>query len=393
MRGGLGMYICCGMILFVCRAGAAAPFIPAHDHHILEQLPRSADIKEQRALRQLRDAALQQPQDLARATELAQRYIMQARRQGDPRFLGYAQGVLTPWWNIREPPTTVLLLRATIAQSLHDFTNALRDLDHVLRRVPGHAQARLTRATIYQVQGEYTRAKNDCLDLYGYSQELIWATCLAETLALTGQADQAQSLLQQVLKTNYQSNLSAWAWTIAAEIAVRRGDQEAAERLFKRALAITPEDNYLEGAYADFLLDSNKPQTVIARLTQRTRSDSLLLRLVLAEQRVNAPTYAQHRAELAQRYAATRSRGDVTHQREEARFMLHVERNPQAALLLAQRNWAVQREPWDTRILLEAAHATGNAAAARPVIEWIKKNRFEDHRITPLTSFPALLRQ
>ena len=43
-------------------------------------------------------------------------------------------------------------------------------------------------------------------------------------------------------------------------------------------------------------------------------------------------------------------------------FALHLEHDPQSALDLAQRNWQLQRAPWDARVLLEAALAANGLA-------------------------------
>jgi len=66
------------------------------------------------------------------------------------------------------------------------------------------------------------------------------------------------------------------------------------------------------------------------------------------------------------------------HRREEARFRLTLENDADAALGLARDNWAVQREPADLRILIEAARATRNADALKIAADWIAANRLED---------------
>ncbi|MDQ2694168.1 MAG: hypothetical protein M3Z21_02095, partial [Pseudomonadota bacterium] len=70
--------------------------------------------------------------------------------------------------------------------------------------------------------------------------------------------------------------------------------------------------------------------------------------------------------------------------RDQARAALHLLRRPDEALDLALRNWAVQREPWDARLVLEAALAAGNPAAAGPVLEWLKETGLEDARLAAL---------
>ena len=49
-----------------------------------------------------------------------------------------------------------------------------------------------------------------------------------------------------------------------------------------------------------------------------------------------------------------------------------------AALALAQKNWEVQKEPADMRVLLEAAIKAGDKAAAAPVVDWVTKHAMED---------------
>jgi hypothetical protein len=83
----------------------------------------------------------QAPGDLSRATTLAAAHVRIARQEGDPRYLGYAQAALAPWWSDPNAPTSVLVLRATIRQSLHDFDAAVVDLGTALQREPRNAQA------------------------------------------------------------------------------------------------------------------------------------------------------------------------------------------------------------------------------------------------------------
>ncbi len=113
-------------------------------------------------LKSLQIAAAQAPNDLGRATALASAYIQASRVDGDPRFLGYAQAALAPWWQVPQAPSSVLMLRATILQSMHQFEPAFADLDRISQREPKNAQALLTRATLRTVQGRYAPACADC---------------------------------------------------------------------------------------------------------------------------------------------------------------------------------------------------------------------------------------
>jgi NAD(P)H-dependent FMN reductase len=87
---------------------------------------------------------------------------------------------------------------------------------------------------------------------------------------------------------------------------------------------------------------------------------------------------------LTDRFAAARARGDTTHRSEEARFELRLRNDAATALRLAQENYAVQREPRDARVLLEAAVAAKNPGAAKAALDWLQHSGFEDARTRAL---------
>lgn len=368
--------------LFHCAG--AAPYIPANGGQVLERLPASLD-RLQRELGRLRTELAANPTDLGRAAQLARRYIEQARRDGDPRFLGYAQAALKPWWGLPRAtaPAEVLVLRATLAQSTHDFSAALADLDEALRREPANAQAWLTRATIEQVVGRYEAARRSCARLFGRTPDLVLQTCLASIGSVSGEARASYEKLKRMLEARRDAPapLRAWSGTLLAEMAERLGEHGAADAHFREALRADPEDSYLLAAYADFLLDRGRPQDVLRLLEGRTAADALLLRHAIALQALGSPRAAQQVAALRARFEAARRRGDTVHRREEARFALALDGNPGEAVRLAKLNWAVQKEPADLRILAQAAAASSDADAGRLVRDWLRHSRIEDRRL------------
>jgi hypothetical protein len=72
--------------------------------------------------------------------------------------------------------------------------------------------------------------------------------------------------------------------------------------------------------------------------------------------------------------ALSRARGDRVHQREEARLLLALGKEPARALSLAREGFAAQREPWDARVLLLAALAARELGAAQPVLAFLREN-------------------
>lgn len=364
---------------------SSEPYSPADDAQVLERLSFKASDPVAREFEALRNDLRRNPRHLESAVKLATRFIEQGRSEGDPRFLGQAQAILAPWWNEPTPPPATLLLRATIRQHAHEFNEALADLDQILSVQPTNAQAWLTKASILQVQARYDEARRACQQLARLASSHVLIGCLADIAGLTGQSTKSRELLLEILSESAISGRERiWLATILAETAARAGAIQEAEQSFSEAFKVDIKDQYLLGAYADFLLDQGRYRDVISLLQSETRADGLFLRLALAEQALGLPAFQNHTAELAARFAAGRERGTTVHVREEARFTLALLHDAGRALPLAQANWNVQREPADARILLECALADKNRAAAQPVLDWLNINHVEDFRLRQL---------
>jgi tetratricopeptide (TPR) repeat protein len=364
-------------------AARATPYIPQDGAQVVERLPQRND-PQQQELRRLRAQLAARPQDAALAAQLAKRYIDIGRASGDPRYLGYAQAALAPWWTEPAPPPGVRILRAIFLQNQHRFDDALADLDGLIRQDRNNAQAWLTRATVLQVRGRFEEAKASCARLFALAPEIVTATCFAGIAGETGQAAQARALIERAIARDPHADAAVlvWAHTVAGETAARQGDAAGAERHFRRALALDRDDAYLLGAYADFLLDAQRPQEAVDLLKDRERVDSLLLRLAEAHKQTGSPDTERQVRMLQDRFAAAAMRGDTVHRREQARFALHLQDDARTALDLARQNWAVQKEPADVRILLEAAVAAHDRDAASAAVDWIRKTRLEDSALS-----------
>jgi hypothetical protein len=366
----------------------AAPFTPRDDAQVLERVPARAGNARARELQALRDALRREPRNADVAAALAARWIDDALAEGDPRYVGHAQAALAPWWNEPAPPASVRVQRAVILQYEHRFEPALADLAAVTDDEPWQAPAWAWQAAIHLVRADYAAARRACEGLAPYASTLSALACTATVDSLTGQATSAASLLSDTLDVGDGSREErVWALTRLAEIEERRGDFIAAERAFRDALAQNVPDVYLRAAYADFLLDRGRPAEVVALLDGQARADVLLLRLALAARAANDARSARWTDELAQRFDAARARGDRTHEKEEARFLLVLRNDATRALELAQSNYTLQREPSDARVLFEAALAARTReakAAAQPALQWLDDNRVESAALRSL---------
>jgi hypothetical protein len=313
------------------------------------------------------------------AVRLARRYYEEAAADGDPRYVGYAQAALAPWWSEPDPPAQARVARAIVLQFSHQFDAAVADLDAAVRQQPDNGEAWAWLAAIAMVRADYPQARAACERVASLASPLIRVACKAQVDGVSGHAAAAAAALQSALR---QSAGAAppeqlWALTRLAEIEERRGSDQAAEAAYRRALALGINDVYLWAAFSDFLLDRGRASEVLALLKDKERSDLLLLRLALAAKTTRAPELARYESELAARFDAARLRGDTLHRKEEARFALGVQGQAQQALASARENYAVQREPADARILLEAALAARQPAAAEPALKWMADSGIE----------------
>lgn len=388
---GFSLLVLVPVLLLAAGLTGAAPHVPKDDGVVLEFLPMrplDATVVELRRLQAAHDAA---PQDPAAAARLARRLFELANAEGDPRYVGYAEAALRPWRDAAAPPADVLLLRALLRQYRHDFPAALRDLEGVLRAEPDNVEARAWRSAIYMVQAEYAAAARECAALAAEAEALLAIGCAAYVDGSTGGARAAYARLAGALRDAPEAGTGARLWTLTrlAELAWRLGEAAAAERHFRAALALGRDDNFLLAAYADFLLQQGRPKEVVALLEKWERSDTLLLRLALAERALAAPAAERHIRILGERFAEARLRGERLHLQEEARYFLDLRGDAKAAIAAAAENYKTQREPRDAAVLLEAALAAGDRAAAAPALAWLDASGFESE---PLRALAGRLR-
>lgn len=355
------------------------PHIPANDSVVVEQLPLRAQDPTSRELNRLRSRWREDPQNPAMAAELARAYFEQAVAEGDPRYLGYAQAALKPWWTESEPPTAVRLARGMVLQFSHRFPEAIEDLTEVSRREPNNAVAWSWLAAVYLVTADYAKAREACDRLKPLAADLAVVGCQAYVESLTGRAQLGLDRLSTALRQQPKADpaLRLWILTRMAEISERLGDNRQAEQHFRAALALDVRDTYLLAAFSDFLLDQGRPAEVLTLLKDFARADTLLLRLALAAQDAGSPDAAKYLQEMRERFDAARRQGDALHEKEESRFARSLLKENQRALALAESNYRIQREAADARALLEASIACHSPKSAEPVLQWMAQNRVE----------------
>ena len=385
--GGVLIAVACGALVFGAHEAPAVAartypsYTPTDPKAVVARVARR-DPRELAIRRVLRES----PDRVDLAVQLARADIQRSRSLSDPRYLGRAQATLSRWWDLADPPASVLLLRATIRQSLHDFISARADLDRVIALRPDDAQAHLTRAVVATVTADYAAARDSCARVAELAPALIATTCSAQIDGVTGNAAAATTRLQHALDDAAAADpsLRGWALSALAELSIVRGDNAAATAQFGAALALDPDDAYARAGLADVLMWSGRAPEASALLAGHEAIDNLLVRRAIAEHAAGGPEAAKWTRAMRDRIAAAAERGDRIHMREEARFDLEVEGDAPRALAIALDDWAVQKELADARLVAAAAIAAGRPAAADPIRAWMRTNAVEDAQLAKL---------
>jgi tetratricopeptide (TPR) repeat protein len=352
----------------------AGPYVPSSDGAVLAELPagtRHADVSARRLAQGRVDVAI----------PLAEFNIQQSRLSGDLRYLGYAEAVLAPWVKQSAALPDVLVLQATLQQSRHEFASSLATLDRALAVRPRDPQALLIRATVLRVLGRYPEAGTACEQFSALVDPRLGALCIQSLRGLNGQLESAYSALMQVSPQGWLNSEKSWLYSELGEMAVRLGRDADAQRWFQTDLSLVPTDVYVRAAYADLLLRQGRPGDVLTLLQGQESFEPLLLRIAIAQRQLRDPRQAQSAARLQAAFAAEEQRGEAVHRREQARFLLEVQGQPALSLAAALENWAVQREPDDVLVLVNAARAAGSPAAAEPALEFVRTEGLSDVRV------------
>ena len=358
------------------RVAAATPYTPRDDAEVLAEVaPGTAHVAAPalQLTRKRLDVAL----------PLAQFYITRSRATGDLRFLGYAEATLAPWLNQAPPLPAVLVLHATTLQSRHSFEASLKELDRALVAQPDNAQAWLTRATVLRVLGRYTEAMSSCEHLESTADLAVTTLCRESLRGLTGHLNSAYRAIAAIQAQGLPEAVRAWRYSELGEMAERLGRDADAEHWFTEGLQYSRDDFYTRSAYADLLLRHGRDAEALRLLSDYRSMEPMLLRVAIAEKRTGDSQATRTDARLSNAFAVEAQRGDAVHRREQARFLLDVEQEPEQALLAAQENWRVQREPDDVLILLRSAAAAHRPDKAAPALEFLRQAQLEDVRLNP----------
>lgn len=370
-------------LLWVLLAGAAATsvaaasdrFVPTDANFVVANVRQALPDEE---LRGLLAALRADPESEQAIVALAHAFIERARLLREPRYFGRAESVLAPRAGTLSASGALRRLYAEVLQYRHEFKAAETLLDAVLRETPHDDEARLLRASVRLVRGDFAGARGDCAQLAasGGQDASIGFACLAESLAGAGQFERARALLDSQSGGSQSASPEGRAYLLAtrAELRERSRDADGAIADYQAALVLAPRDDSIRAALADALAVRGDTREARELLAIERPSLALLVRsaaLFEGAQRAELMTRARAWLELEA------SRGDALHYREAAMLAL-LDDSPALALDAARRNFDVQKELADVRVLARAARAADDAPSLKSLRQWFTETGYRD---------------
>ena len=382
-------------------AEGAAPFRPIDPGFVVAELPGGSPRARDGSARQF-ELSRSDPQ---LAAQLAGTLLEQARTSAQPQLYGRAESVLAPWIARPAVPAPLLILEANILQQRHEFAAAIELLDRAIAQNPRSGQARLMRANVRIVTGDYEHARPDCAWLMGSGEQWTGSVCIAQVLGSTGQLERARALLERLMagdaavpsgqrQTGQRQTVQgqtvqgptaevlAWTLSVRADLALRAGALPEAQDMLTRAVSLAPTSDYARLALVDVLIAGNRLAQAVSVLDTTRPSAGVLLRRSIAQSRTHAGRTPDSLAELKERLNVSAQRGERTHLREEACLALEFPQDGagsrHAALVLARDNFSVQRETEDIRLFARAAVDARDPDALATLKEWLRHSHYED---------------
>ena len=288
-------------------------------------------------------------QDAIVASSEIEALIVAFRETGNDHLLDDAWRLAQAELNAQPKDPDTLILAATIAQSLHEFDDALVLIDQALPERPGLNQAWLLRASILLVRGQTEAAQEACRQLRDV-HILVTVGCRARVAIARDENAAALKTMTAVIESldgqAPDPGLFAWALSIAADAAAPTRPEVAID-FYAQSLALQ-ESVQVRSALVDRLILADRfedAQKIIAdgygALPLQVR------RFIVAKQLGEIDGIAEEVARADHRFKHWIEAEDWAHAREMARFYFDVIDRPALAQKLATINVGLQKEAED----------------------------------------------
>lgn len=255
---------------------------------------------------------------------------------------------------LNEPTPQVGYLYARVLQKEHLFNDAINIANSVLKITPDHSNTHLLLANLYMTQGQFKLAKQHCLALITRVSTLTASTCVLDVQSQHGNLLRSY---QSLVKLTNNKPIGLNTKHVLAEMSFRlQNYTNALKHLENINLVNSPVS--LIALWADIQLGLNKPQQVITKLSNLLKEshdleDALLLRLAIAEKKLNTKQYKWQNA-MKQRVELREIRHDSFHASDLANYYIHVQPNKSKALYWANINWQQAKMNIDQALIVQA---------------------------------------
>jgi tetratricopeptide (TPR) repeat protein len=374
MRSRCFLFLAIGAFLFSSNIFAATPrdFRPTSDDEVIEVF--AAKTKSQ-------------PRTIDDAVAQAKVALESSRELQDPRYLGRARALLQPWWGKAGATQELLVLQATIEQSLHLFVDARKTLAKLANLYPENLQSRLTLASLDRLAGSYTSALVSCKEVISAAvsnnEKLYGELCAADIQChLSNTSLPFRALLMTMNRARVNKQLLSWGLSLLAECEERAGEPAKALDAYRSSVAIAT-DNYTIVSYADALLRAKQPELAMQVLSTLPKSDSVLLRLAHAMRMKDIAQWKMIHSDIMNRFAESAVRGDevTQHARERAYAALWLSDDFKEATAQASLNIETQKEIIDWVLLFEAFERANDKTALKRYSLLLQRTNLQDSRL------------
>ncbi|WTF57142.1 hypothetical protein OHB10_37170 [Streptomyces sp. NBC_01597] len=184
-----------------------------------------------------------QPKDFGSWATLGLAYVEQARTKGDPSRYPQAQKALKRSLDLRPGNEQALTGQAALAAARHDFKDALKYADQVLKENPYSQNALSSRIDALVELGRYADASKAADTADSRRPGVPVFTRYAYVHELRGDVKTARRVLEQALATSTTRGDLSYVAAQLGQLAWNQGDYKRALTYYARALAA--DENYL----------------------------------------------------------------------------------------------------------------------------------------------------
>ncbi|BAY07659.1 tetratricopeptide repeat protein [Calothrix sp. NIES-2098] len=330
----------------------------------------------------------QNPQSGLNLASLAQSYLKMAKATGESNwYLLAEQAAKRSLSNLPFNNHSAAIVLARVAQARHDFTEAIRLSQQVLKLQPRNDNALAILVTSNLAMGKLSEAKIAADALVNKIPTQSSLTLQALVLTAQGKDEAAIDTFKLALSVEEPGEIGSSASTrvLLGQFYYKHGQLELAEQLYQEALRILPryplallhlaeletrKGNYQKAAslYAQVLPNNQKTSTIFdhAVLRGQARIKQLQGDTLAASNLLN-----QAETLLRQENAAGHTNGSFGHRRELARLLLDKNR-PQdiaEALSLMQAEVSIRRDAQTLDTLAWALFRSGRVKEAQEIIQ------------------------